>query len=236
MDILGVRLHTAIEQPIDVNQCIEALPFDQQMKIRRFRRYADQLRSLCGELLIQSYAVEHWKLPRNKMDRQTNRFGKPEFVHYPMYHYNISHSGSWVVAAFDQRPVGIDIEEINDVDLSLADRFFTRNEGELLRNQAASEQKQLFYKLWTLKESYVKANGAGLSIPLDSFEFRIAIPGEITFSSLHEVVEENWSFRSYDIDPDYSLAVCSRSGNAPESIELIDLHQLLAGHTVLRGK
>ncbi|OMC69256.1 hypothetical protein BK126_11050 [Paenibacillus sp. FSL H7-0326] len=225
-----------MEQPIDLNEIVGALPCEQQKKIRRFRRYADQLRSLCGELLIQSYAVEHWNLSPNQLDRQINRFGKPEFVHYPTHHYNISHSGAWVVAAFDRHPVGIDIEEINDVDLTLADRFFTRNEAELVHNQVNLEQKHIFYSLWTLKESYVKAKGAGLSIPLDSFEFDITHQGEITFSSSNEGNEEAWSFRSYAIDPDYSLAVCSRSGHVPESIDFMTLDQLLAGHSILRSK
>ncbi|WDH81045.1 4'-phosphopantetheinyl transferase family protein [Paenibacillus urinalis] len=236
MDILGVKLHSAMEQPIDLNEILGGLPCEQQKKIRRFRRFPDQLRSLCGELLIQSYAVEHWKLPPNKLDRQTNHFGKPEFVHYPTHHYNISHSGAWVVAAFDRHPVGIDIEELNDVDLTLADRFFTSNEAELVHSQADLEQKQMFYTLWTLKESYVKAKGAGLSIPLDSFEFGITHQGEVTFSSTNEGNEEAWSFRSYAIDPDYSLAVCSRTEQIPESIDFITLDQLLADHSILRSK
>jgi 4'-phosphopantetheinyl transferase len=89
--------------------------------------------------------------------------------------FNLAHShDSALIAVAHNREVGIDLERIRDnVDsLKLAERFFSPNEFERLQQLPGNQAKRLFFILWTCKEAYLKAIGAGLSVDLDRCEVR----------------------------------------------------------------
>jgi 4'-phosphopantetheinyl transferase len=134
------------------------------------------------------------------------------------FHFNISHSGDWVVCAVDNLPVGIDVEKIHDVDLNLSARFFSEEEHKYLLSLEISKRRNSFFELWTLKESYIKADGRGLSIPLNSFSFKFANK-DIVFTTTNQFNE--CYFKQYDIDTSYKLAVCSSKSDFPK--ELTDI-------------
>jgi phosphopantetheine--protein transferase-like protein len=78
-----------------------------------------------------------------------------------------------VCAVARETVLGIDIEElIPKPPLSIAKHFFTRIEAAAVAQCPADNQASLFYRLWTLKEAYLKAIGTGLSQPLDGIEFQ----------------------------------------------------------------
>ena len=98
----------------------------------------------------------------------TNQYEKPYLANISDIHFNISHSGNFVVCALSDKTVGIDIEQVKPVELKIAKRFFSAGEYEFIA--AKADNKTLaFYKIWTMKESYVKWEGKGLSMPLKSF-------------------------------------------------------------------
>lgn len=173
-------------------------------KIGSFKFISDRKRTLCGELLVR-YMIANKKQVANKdivLDVASN--GKPYCKSFPEIHFNISHSGDWVICAICDSPIGVDIEKIGRADLQIARRFFAEYEYQQLLNQETN-RNELFYKLWTLKESYMKYTGKGLMIPLNSFEFdftdcniRLRIPEK---NMLH--------FKSVKVFKDYYLAVCS---------------------------
>jgi 4'-phosphopantetheinyl transferase len=71
--------------------------------------------------------------------------------------------------------IGIDVENsIRKIDINIANRFFSKQESEVLGQTMENEKQNLFFDFWTLKESYIKARGRGLSIPLDKFSFTIS--------------------------------------------------------------
>ena len=88
--------------------------------------------------------------------------------------FNISHSGEIVVCAITRAGfVGIDIETakyMNDLE-GFAKRFLAPEEFFAVNRKVLSQRDRFFFRLWTLKEAYLKAIGLGLSIPLDSFCF-----------------------------------------------------------------
>ncbi|AMS13090.1 hypothetical protein A3218_01680 [Pseudomonas chlororaphis] len=115
----------------------------------------------------------------------SNAWGKPAVVApaVPMA-FNLSHTEGRVVLALTlESSVGIDVESRHRaVDLELAERFFSPHEVRHLSGLAEAERASAFITFWTLKEAYIKACGQGLSIPLDSFSFSLAVPGQIGFS------------------------------------------------------
>ncbi len=80
--------------------------------------------------------------------------------------FNLSHSGDYAVVAIGHgSPVGVDLEMIDHtLDFyPLADRFYTRQEQNLLRQTPPARQRRTFYRLWTAKEALLKLNGTGFS-------------------------------------------------------------------------
>ena len=98
--------------------------------------------------------------------------GKPFFPAYPDFHYNISHSGDYVVCAYSAQPIGIDIQQIPDKArraASIAGHFFSDREAAALQDLPDFEMRRLFTRFWTSRESYIKLTGRGLAEPFKSF-------------------------------------------------------------------
>ena len=98
--------------------------------------------------------------------------GKPFFPAYPDFHYNISHSGDYVVCAYSAQPIGLDIQQIPDRARrasSIAGHFFSDREVAALQDLPDFEMRRLFTRFWTSRESYIKLTGRGLAEPFKSF-------------------------------------------------------------------
>lgn len=127
--------------------------------------------------------------------------------------FNASHSGSKALLAFARkRQLGVDVEQIrNNFDHeALARRFFSPAEQEELEALQPSERCRGFFRGWTRKEAFIKAVGAGLSLPLDSFDVSLA-PGEqnalqATRPDAREA--SRWSLREIDAGEGYEAALC----------------------------
>jgi 4'-phosphopantetheinyl transferase len=89
--------------------------------------------------------------------------------------FNISHTRGMVVCALARNDeLGVDVEAADRrTNFRIADRFFAPEEARLVLAAAPEERARLFFRLWTLKEAFIKATGEGLRRPLDSFSFRL---------------------------------------------------------------
>lgn len=126
--------------------------------------------------------------------------GKPYLAQYPGVQFNLSHSGPWGVCALSDFPVGVDVEMIRPLRRDVAKRFFTAVEQEHLSRCPAEE----FFRLWTRKESFVKAVGRGFSLGLDRF------------SVLEDVLFQDniaWYFQEYPLEGGY-LTLCAQEPSA----------------------
>ena len=84
------------------------------------------------------------------------------------FFFNVSHAGDYVVGVLSDCEVGCDIEKNANAPLEVAEHYFYHSE--LAYIKAAKNKDKAFFTLWTLKESYMKMTGRGMSLPLDSFE------------------------------------------------------------------
>ena len=141
----------------------------------------------------------------------TNKFGKPVVSGCTDLHFNVSHSGEWVVGAICDVPVGIDVEEIRPIDLAMMYDFFNEQEiVDILERKNPQDRLRYFYDIWTLNESYVKANGKGLAIPIKDFAIRKAGSWIHIFG-----LETPAYFSQYDINPQCILSACCLTRQAP---------------------
>lgn len=138
-------------------------------KINKFKRAADAQRTLFGDVLSRYAICRNFNLRNHELVICENEHGKPFVKNRTDAYFNISHTGRYVACGVGDAPVGVDVEEIKPVDLKIAERFFNMNEYNYLLAQSEALRTERFFELWTMKESYIKLQGAGLSIPLNSF-------------------------------------------------------------------
>jgi 4'-phosphopantetheinyl transferase len=134
--------------------------------------------------------------------------------------FNLSHTDGLVAMAVTRdRAIGVDVESVRteEVDLAVADRVFAPQELAALRALPREQQKQRFFEYWTLKESYIKARGLGLSIPLDGFAFHLEAPPKIRLTIDQSLQDhpERWLFWQLRLNRDCLVALCAEEGIKP---------------------
>ncbi len=144
----------------------------------RFRFKADRARCIGAGLLL-AHAIRSIH-PAYTLPPQISQgpSGKPFLPDLPDFQFNLAHAGKWAVCAIADHPVGIDIEHLPhmaDV-IGVARQCFTQKEQHHLFALPEADQPSAFCKLWTLKESYMKATGLGFQLPPQELEIQFDSP------------------------------------------------------------
>lgn len=155
------------------------LSSEERKRNERYRSLRDRKLHLTARLMIRTLLSRfHGDITPDQWLFDTDLHGKPtvsDRISLPYrLEFNITHTDGLVAVVISTgSPVGIDTERIDrPMDhLGLAGRFFSEIESEQVRSCNESERAELFYRIWTLKEAYVKAIGKGLAHGLDSFWF-----------------------------------------------------------------
>lgn len=198
MKIFKIRSQKPLEDRMFFS-LLELIEEEDRKQILRYQFWQDRQRSLLGHLLSRYAIIQEYALTNKEIQIRRHAYGKPYIKDYSQIHYNISHSGEWVVVAIGKSPIGIDVENRReDWDL-IGERVFS--ESEKYWSQNSYKRKAI---LWTIKEAYVKYLGTGLSKSLNSFS--IYIKRKI----ITEVQKPfQTSFDYFVLDNDY---VCSECG------------------------
>ena len=154
--------------------------------------------------------------------------GKPYLVDFPDVHFNLSHSGERVMCVLSPFDVGCDVETIKGDRGRLAERFFMPEESAWIKHfETLEKQSDAFYRLWTLKECYMKVTGRGMSLMPDKFSLNVDENGNI--SLFHEGNRMEYAFREINLHDGYRYAYCIKNNgeNAPQEVRCIDLKVLL---------
>lgn len=170
-------------------------------------------RKLLGEVGIRRLLQQTWGLTPEDYQIVKGEHGKP-YVDCGKtgIYYNLSHSGDYLVCALSDREVGIDIEQTGKMHLEVARRFFHPEEYKNLLLYAGEQQNDLFYRYWSVKESFLKYTGKGLSASLSGFMVLftptgIKLQGKIADPAVY--------IQECQIDPGYRCFVCSEIADPP---------------------
>ena len=141
-------------------------------KLRAAKSAARRAEGICAERLL-IYALRD-TMPEIEFPVEivTDKSGKPELADVPL-RFSLSHSGERCACAVYDRAIGVDIQKRAAADMRILERRFTPREREYVLNSA--DREAAFTRIWTMKESYIKALGAG--IPLGSFCTIGGLPG-----------------------------------------------------------
>ncbi|MBR8645092.1 4'-phosphopantetheinyl transferase superfamily protein [[Brevibacterium] frigoritolerans] len=129
----------------------------------------DKYCSLFGELLAKWCISDSLKDPFQNIQFVLGENGKPHLAGGRI-HFNISHSGDWVVVGIHNDSIGVDIEEVKDFNIyEIAKSTFSSEELMYLIKSPKANQIEIFFKMWTLKESWLKCIGSGFLVPPNTF-------------------------------------------------------------------
>lgn len=212
LHILQTRFTTPLPQT-QWNSLLASLPSDHQTTIKRFHFWQDQHRALFGKLLLIRGLQSIYGIKNPDLSQlQVTDYGRISLPGQP--DFNISHSGDYVLCGFSaQGRIGVDVEEVRPVDLNDFTGVMTPAQMEMI--YAAPDQIQAFFRLWTLKESAIKANGKGLSIPLNELE---------TDFQTVSVEDDTWHLQELQLDDRHCGFVATE---VPDyKVEMIEVNPL----------
>ena len=187
-------------------------------KAARFHFAADRNRYVISRALLRTVLPAYLGIPHQGLSFRCDRYGRPSLENPEALacglDFNLSHTAGLIaLAATCRSVVGVDVENASRQQpaMELASRFFSPDEVASLRTFSGPALNLEFYRHWTLKESYLKAYGVGLSLPLDCFGFRLAAQrAEFYLAPAAEHRADEWYFAQWRASADHLLAVCAR--------------------------
>lgn len=203
---------------------LKHLPFESQQAVLRHKTEKGAQRTLLGDLLSRKLIGQKLAIPTQEIHFKKSIKGKPYLENSPIY-FNISHSGDWVVIAVADIDVGIDVELLREVNYRVATRFFSKDENTLLGKLQGKDKLSLFFDFWTIKESYLKLLGTGLTKSLSSFSI-LRDNHNFRLKENTNNKQEPVFFRQYNLAKDYKLSVCSYRDDFAEGPKIITIEEL----------
>lgn len=221
-------------QPARLQYYRSLLTTDETERCDRFVHAADQIRFLLARAMVRTMLSTY--LPRLPHDWRfrIEEYGRPEVAELPPgapdLRFNLSHTPGLVACGMTVgRDIGVDVENVNrTITHDIPERFFSPQEVADLRALPEEEQHVVFFDYWTLKESYIKARGLGLALPLGQFTFmrRAGDAPTICFApELHDDAN-TWQFAQFWPTRDHRMAVAvrRRGGDLPIEVSAVEIH------------
>ena len=214
------RVHLSSTTPNEAS-----LSADERQRAARFHFDTDRDRFVVAHASLRDILSRFMQCEPNELVFSVNEYGKPslnrsndfsrsttEVVTTKDVEFNLSHSGDFALIAVARgRKVGVDVEFIReDIELeNLARRNFSPREVSELMALPPKQRTFGFFHCWTRTEAYIKAQGLGLSLPLDSFDVSLS-PNEpaILRATRPDTNEASrWSLHSLNVESNYAAAL-----------------------------
>jgi 4'-phosphopantetheinyl transferase len=190
---------------------------EERARAARFAHESDRHQFIAAHALLRVLLQHFGGGPAEAWRFTSHSHGKPSLHHdhgLRRLSFNISHTRGAVACAITlDHAIGVDIEHIEHSArfLELAHSYFAPAEIALLRAAPAAAQRPLFFRLWTLKEAYIKAHGDGLSVPLDQFAFSLS-PLGVAFTAAIREDPAAWQFCTFTPTLMHVLSLAIRRG------------------------
>ncbi len=167
--VWSVDVGRAMTLPAEVS----ILSPDERARAARFRRPEDRVRSIVSRTALRDLLARYVGAAPAALRFVAGPHGKPMLAPGSTDSppgFNVAHSGRVILLAFAACAVGIDVEQLRpDVEIEeLARRFFAPEEVAAVHATPGARRVEIFFRVWTRKEAFLKAHGAGLSAPLDT--------------------------------------------------------------------
>lgn len=183
-------------------------------RISNYKNAADRLRSICTELLAKHVVAKKIFRTFEEILILRDARGKPYIAECGLQ-ISLSHSRNWIVCSVGNVASGVDVEEDFSDALEIALNFFSYREYCSLKYLSGVDLQQNFLRLWTLKESYGKFLGCGLSEEL------LKIDIEKFF-----VDNKNIACRNFYLPEGAVIGLCSAAFTLPKDYILLRAEEI----------
>ncbi len=174
----------ALDRPeADARRCFQVLSADELLRVERLHVEQDRLRFAAGRSALRTILGRIPGEGPARLEFEYAENGKPRLANREIkdqLEFNVSHSHSLaLVAVAWSRRVGVDVEQVREMaDFGeIVERFFSQHERAAFAKIEHDQRTEAFFRGWVRKEAVLKVTGAGMSLPLDSFDVAIT-PGE----------------------------------------------------------
>jgi 4'-phosphopantetheinyl transferase len=211
---------------------------DERQRADRFVHEPDRARFVIGRALARTMLSRFADVAPAEWPIAIDEHGRPELRRPPAgapdLRFNLSHTPGLVACAVTiGREVGVDVEYIGRrlTHDNIPERFFSAREVADLRALPRDQQATVFFDYWTLKESYIKARGLGLALPLGQFTFIRhdgRAPSIVFAPELHDD-PASWQFAQFWPTTEHRMAVAVRRTGADLPIIVSDVVPEVSG-------
>lgn len=220
-----LKLNESDNAPEFIVQLLRYIPEEGRLRVKDRLNNNSKLQTIAGELLARYSAGQYTGNPEQEINLGVGEKGKPFIRNLQNVHFNISHSGHYVVCAVASTEIGIDVERVRKANLRIAERFFSSSEVHDLMELDESERIQYFITLWTIKESYLKAIGRGLTQHLNSFT---VCKNNDSYFLIGDEEAEKYCVELHQLTSGYKMAVCTLQPYSPSEISYISFENILS--------
>ena len=202
---------------------LQLLSEPEQAQWQRFKVEDARLQYLVTRALVRTTLSRYADVPARTWQFETNAYGCPH-ISQPQasrnLRFNLSNTTGLVACAVSMDcEIGIDVENITrtvDAD-AVAPSVFAPAELADFREAGLEDQRERFFSYWTLKESYIKARGVGLSLPLDAFWFELGGTSPLLcVTDRCPDIPDRWRFYQHAPTDEHMMAVAVA---APQGVE-----------------
>lgn len=170
IQLYSLKMDRELKEP-ERQQIMNIVTPERKAKALRFRRFEDQCRGLATGLLESYVCRKEFGITNLAGKIELGEQGKPYIIGQEEtdYHYNISHSGGWIVCGASRMALGVDVEQEAKYREQVVKRFFPEQEKNDILGRAEAERPKVFAEYWTMKESVMKYTGLGFALPIRKF-------------------------------------------------------------------
>ncbi len=214
----------SVTDPALLDAYHDLLTPQERVQQQRFHFEKGRHEYLITRALVRTTLSRYVKVDPHVWCFESNAYGRPAIA-FPQgimpLCFNLSHTDGLIVCvvALD-RECGIDVEDTGrgGMTVEIADQFFSPTEARDLRALPVHRQRQRFFAYWTLKESYIKARGMGVSLPLEQFSFHLERSHSIQISFDPRLADDpsSWQFAQFHPTQRHVMAVALRRGRDPD--------------------
>ncbi len=204
--IYVLHLPPCIREERLVQAALQMLSDEKRERLSNMKCRSEYNRILFGDLLGRHVLSGITGIAPEQLRFLRGEYGKPLLAEKTDVHFNLSHAGDFAVFAVSDGAVGVDAEQTGKCERTLARQFFHQQEAVFLDSLPEQLYSEYFFRLWTLKEAYLKYRGTGLAAALNSVSF-IGADG-IFYTHAFEPQLCTAQFR---LPEGYFVSVCGRS-------------------------
>ena len=199
---------------------------DELARANRFLFERDRQRFICGRHKLREILATYVGSDPEALRFKYTASDKPEID--PQWqsnapYFNLSHSGPLAMLAVSaDTELGVDIEQLRPIETNVAKQFFSAHEQDALVHLEGEDWINGFYRLWTLKEAFLKATGEGLLQELNSFDIAFSAdqPAHLLRLEGDSFAPDHWTLHSFSPAPGFVGALAVPIGNAELKLDI----------------